>query len=137
MAGLVVAMQDSLALIRSNGRWRLEQRFIGHNPVCVAADPGRLERLYCGTWNEELWASDDAGANWHPAGPGIRYDRIMAVAVSPIERRGGYGVVYAGTELSALFRSEDGGRPGSSDRRCWTCRRGRRGATHPGPRRTT
>jgi hypothetical protein len=101
-------MQDALAVFRGNCRWQLDLRFTEHKPVCVAADPGRPERLYCGTWNEGLWASDDGGASWHPAGPGIRHDRIMAVAVSPIERPGGYGVVYAGTEPSALFRSEDG-----------------------------
>jgi hypothetical protein len=33
----------------------------------------------------------------------------MSVAVSGLERVGGYGVVYAGTEPTALFRSEDGG----------------------------
>lgn len=33
----------------------------------------------------------------------------MAVAVSPLERVGDLGVAWAGTEPSALFRSEDGG----------------------------
>jgi photosystem II stability/assembly factor-like uncharacterized protein len=33
----------------------------------------------------------------------------MSVAVSPLEEAGGMGVVWAGTEPSAIFRSEDGG----------------------------
>jgi photosystem II stability/assembly factor-like uncharacterized protein len=109
MSVVVVAMQDALAILRNNGCWHLDERFTAHKPVCVAADNARPERLYCGTWNEGLWASDDAGLTWHAAGPGIRHTRIMAVAVSPIERPGAFGVVYAGTEPSALFRSEDGG----------------------------
>jgi hypothetical protein len=39
----------------------------------------------------------------------IAHLNIMAVAVSTTEYSNGYGVVYAGTEPSALFRSEDGG----------------------------
>lgn len=40
---------------------------------------------------------------------GIAHGRVMSVAVSALERTGDYGVVYAGTEPSAIFRSEDGG----------------------------
>src|SRR5699024_2167756 len=43
-------------------------------------------------------------------GTGITHNRVMSVAVSPTEVRNGYRVVWAGTEPSGLFRSEDGGR---------------------------
>src|SRR5258708_40282165 len=60
---------------------------------------------------------DDAGRSWEPIGDvpfttgkgGIPFGTITAIAVSSAERLGEYGVVYVGTEPSALFRSEDGG----------------------------
>jgi hypothetical protein len=41
--------------------------------------------------------------------PGIAQVDISAVAVSSTERSNGYGVVYVGTEMSHMYRSEDGG----------------------------
>src|SRR5260370_40275671 len=38
------------------------------------------------------------------------HEQVMSVAVSAAEEVGGYGVVYAGTESSAIFRSEDQGK---------------------------
>ena len=40
----------------------------------------------------------------------LLYAEITAVAVSPHQKGNGYGVVYVGTEPSALFSSEDGGK---------------------------
>jgi hypothetical protein len=57
-----------------------------------------------------LWKSDNGGVSWQHVGEGIAYPMVMSVAVSRAERgAGGYGVVWAGTEPSALYRSEDGG----------------------------
>ena len=42
-------------------------------------------------------------------GEGITHPELIAVAVSLTERAGGYGVVYAGTSPTAVYRSEDGG----------------------------
>lgn len=91
------------------GRWDVSAQLEGKALECVAADPLRPERVYCGTRGEGLWRSDDAGASWKPVGEGIRYADITSVAVSPVERAGDDGVVYAGTEPTALFRSDDGG----------------------------
>jgi hypothetical protein len=110
MTSLFVAMADTLAVVRRrNGHWQADLQLTEMPVQCVAADPLRPERLYCGTFGKGLWRSDDAGASWQPVGEGIPYAQIMAVAVSTLERAGGYGVVWAGTEPSALFRSEDGG----------------------------
>src|SRR5258708_27470428 len=78
-------------------------------PQCLAIDPQRPERVYSGTFDQGLWRSADAGNTWEPVGEGITHQRVLSVAVSPMERVGGYGVVFAGTEPSSIFRSEDGG----------------------------
>lgn len=76
---------------------------------CLAADPHRPQRIYCGTFDAGLWCSDDAGISWLPVEGMWAHKAVMSVAVSPLEEQNGVGVVWAGTEPSALFRSEDGG----------------------------
>jgi BNR/Asp-box repeat protein len=106
---LLIAMQDALLVADGHDdRFDAREELWGRNPQCLAADPGNTSRIYCGTAAHGLWASDDGGTSWRrleslPAG------QVTAVAVSPIERRNGYGVVYAGTEPSAVFWSDDGG----------------------------
>ena len=110
MVRLYVAMGEGLAIVsRQNSGWRIEPTLDGQATQCITADPLRPERLYCGTFGEGLWFSGDGGASWEPVGEGIPHAEVMAVAVSRLERMGGYGVVWAGTEPSALYRSEDGG----------------------------
>jgi len=111
MVTLYVATGDALVVAgRPNGRWQADLQLVGVPTQCIAVDPLGGPDLYCGTFGQGLWVSHDAGASWHPAGEGIPHADVMAVAVSPRERRGDAGVVWAGTEPSALFRSEDGGR---------------------------
>jgi photosystem II stability/assembly factor-like uncharacterized protein len=117
---LAMARQLMVAT-EENGRWRADVRLEGLQPVCLAADPLRPGRIYCGTWGRGLWRSEDAGHSWRPVGDpvtdwtlssfgdGIPHPHVTAVAVSTAEGAGGLGVVFAGTEPSALFRSEDGG----------------------------
>ena len=77
-------------------------------------------RVYCGTFGRGLWLSDDSGDSWRPIGDSYRYfdfpkedgilhSSITSITISPNEQVNGYGVVYVGTEPSALFRSENGG----------------------------
>lgn len=111
MTRMYVAMGDSLAVVQSTGQtWRMDFRLEGKAAQCVAVDPVRSDILYCGTFGQGLWQSDDGGDTWRPVGPGISHAEVMAVAVSALERSLDRGVVWAGTEPSALFRSEDGGR---------------------------
>jgi photosystem II stability/assembly factor-like uncharacterized protein len=79
-------------------------------PQCVAVDPRDPNRVYVGTFDEGLYATDDGGETWREAWEGIADARVMAVSVSPSHQAGGISVVYAGTEPSNLYRSEDGGR---------------------------
>lgn len=91
------------------GKWTITERETSHELQCLAVDP-EAGRLYAGTFDDGLWLSDDQGKTWQKGGEGIHHDRVLSVAVSPVEKNHGYGVVWAGTEPSALFRSEDGGR---------------------------
>lgn len=111
MTKIFLATGQGVAVIsRRNGRWQAGLELSGRETTCLAADPYRPERVYCGTFGQGLWYSDNGAATWQPAGAGISHDQVMSVAVSAAERSGPYGLVWAGTEPSALFRSEDGGR---------------------------
>ncbi len=110
MTNILAALSDSLLRLQGQqGHWQVQRHLEGLPTQCLAADPLRPERLYCGAFGQGLWMSADAGRSWQPAGEGIRSPQIMSVAVSKTERAGAWGVVYAGTEPSAIYRSEDGG----------------------------
>ncbi len=108
---LYIALENALAVIEQrNGQWMTDLQLVGRDTQCVAVDPLRHEWVYCGSFDQGLWQSDDGGKSWRHVGEGITHKQVMSVAVSATERVGEHGVVYAGTEPSALFRSEDGGR---------------------------
>lgn len=95
---ILVATRDAV-LLADPGDDRLRPADgVDRRPTCLAAgpDPGRA---WCGTVDGVL-RSDDGGASWTLAG--LEGEEVTAVAVAP-------GVLYAGTEPSALFRSDDGG----------------------------
>lgn len=77
---------------------------------CVALDPRDPNRVYVGTFDRGLYASPNGGGSWYPDEHGLEDRRVMAVAVSPSHQESGRSVVYAGTEPSNLYRSEDAGR---------------------------
>lgn len=105
MSTLVIAMEPALLIARRSSKWLVEEHLKGESPESLAIDPENPAHVYCGTWGNGLWRSDDAGRTWDPVGAGIAHGAITAVAVSPTER----SAVYAGTEPSAVFRSENGG----------------------------
>ncbi|MCJ8008545.1 WD40/YVTN/BNR-like repeat-containing protein [Lederbergia wuyishanensis] len=105
-----VARSSVFKVQKTDSVWGLIEMRTAHEFYCLAVDPTRRERLYAGTFNDGLWISDDGGLTWEPAGKGIFHDRVLSVAVSPTEVINGYSVVWAGTEPSELFRSEDGGK---------------------------
>ncbi len=76
---------------------------------CVAVDPRDPNRVYVGTFDDGLYATDDAGQTWREAWHGVADRRVPAVSVSPSHVQDGVSVVYAGTEPSNLYRSEDAG----------------------------
>jgi photosystem II stability/assembly factor-like uncharacterized protein len=89
---------------------RPEMRLTGSGARCLAADAADPRRVYVGTIDRGVFVSADAGETWGEAGPGIAEPRVLSLAVSPSHREAGSSVVYAGTEPSNLYRSEDGGR---------------------------
>lgn len=111
MSILYVAIEKALAVIRQhNGEWGVDLHLTGSQPQCVAVDPSHHEHVYCGTFDQGLWQSSDSGNSWQHVGEGITHQQIMSVAVSATEQVRGYGVVYAGTEPSAIYRSEKQGK---------------------------
>ena len=117
MTVLFVAVRDSLLVVSDvDGRWAAERSVPAKSRLmCVTTDPRHAERVYCGTASEGLWRSDDLGRTWKRVGEGVLHERVTAVSVSATERgAGGHdaareSVVYAGTEPTALYRSDDGG----------------------------
>lgn len=110
MTTLYIAAEKALVVARQRrGEWDIDFQLTGTQPQCLAADPLHPEYLYCGTFDQGLWQSSDAGATWKRTGEGITSEMVMSVAVSKLEQAGNRGIVYAGTEPSMLFRSENQG----------------------------
>jgi len=110
MTKLYIVLEQTLAVVSQHGQgWKVETQLAGNNTQCIAVDPLRPEYVYCGTFGQGLWRSRNAGRTFEQVGAGITHNQITSVAVSETERTGDTGIVYAGTEPSALFRSEDGG----------------------------
>ena len=79
-------------------------------PQCLAFDSKNPGRAYCGTFGNGLLKTDDRGQSWTNTGKDvISSSQIMSVAVSPMNGGKRFNRVYAGTEPSALYISNDGG----------------------------
>ncbi|MFC9975424.1 WD40/YVTN/BNR-like repeat-containing protein [Spirillospora sp. NPDC127200] len=123
---LVIGTRKGLVTARSRGgrtAWETDPLAFTSTPVtAIAADPadGRvLAAVDSPFWGVSLVESTDRGRTWSepareaedapiafPASAGASLAGIWQLAFSPTEP----GVVYAGVEPAALFRSEDGGR---------------------------
>ena len=105
MTTINVALEDGLLIARGrNGRWEAEPRMEGMNLLCLAVDPAHPERVWCGSVGAGAWRSHDGGVSWRTAGEALTAMDVSALAVGPNE-----GVVYAGIDPSAMWRSEDSG----------------------------
>lgn len=100
---IYLATDRGLNVISGAGEnWRGETRLKGKHVYCVAAARDGSQRVYCGTFGEGVFCSDDSGVAWRPCGR-LENNNVMSLAL------GEDGSVYAGTEPSALFRSNDAG----------------------------
>lgn len=101
---------DVVRLTSANGDgWQVDALLTGVGAQCLAIDPRDRRHLYAGTFDHGLFVSHDGGERWQQAGEGIPHGRVLSVAVSPSARVDGRGIVFAGTEPSSIYRSEDGG----------------------------
>lgn len=111
MAKLYIALERALAIAEQRGAdWDVRIQLEELPAQCVAVDTLHPEYVYCGTFGRGLWRSRDAGLLWEQVGNGVIQPQVTSVAVSKTEQgKGDASVVYAGTEPSAFYRSEDGG----------------------------
>ena len=109
MVGIVVVTRAALLIARRASTWTIDEHLGGRSPECVAVDLRGPTQVYCGTARAGLFRSRDSGRNWEPVGPGIDHPMVTAVDVGHAEQADGFGIVYAGTEPSAVFRSDTGG----------------------------
>jgi photosystem II stability/assembly factor-like uncharacterized protein len=109
VVGIVVVTRAALLIAWRTSTWTINAHLGGRSPECVAVDPRSPAQVYCGTAHDGLFRSRDSGRNWEPAGLGIDHTMITAVAVGHAGQANGFGIVYAGTEPSAVFRSDNGG----------------------------
>lgn len=111
---MVIARDDALLVAsaadgQEYGGWAVQAHLREGSPLCLAKDPNRPSRLYCGTFGNGVWRSDDGGKSWVWIGQGLPRGRVTAIAVSALEQTPAHGFIYVGTDPSAVFVSHDGG----------------------------
>jgi photosystem II stability/assembly factor-like uncharacterized protein len=103
MVRLYATTGESVArLDEANGSWNVELSLSGSRAVCLAVDPRDPDTVYVGLGDDGVRKSSDGGRTWVESG--LAGEQVFSVAVSAAD-----SAVYAGTEPSALYRSDDGG----------------------------
>jgi photosystem II stability/assembly factor-like uncharacterized protein len=103
MARLYAATGDGIARLDEAGEaWKVALSLAGSGAQCLALDPADPETLYAGLREEGVRRSRDGGRNWVDCK--LPEPAVFSLAVSAAD-----GSVYAGTEPSRLFRSDDRG----------------------------
>jgi photosystem II stability/assembly factor-like uncharacterized protein len=100
---LYAATGDAVARVdESNGAWSTALSLQAAGAQCLGVDPGSPDTVYVGLRAGGVRSTPDAGRTWLDCG--LHDAAVFSVAVSAAD-----GAVYAGTEPSALYRSDDGG----------------------------
>ena len=100
---LYAATGDSVAVLaEADGHWDVELSLEGSGAQCLVVDPADPQTVHVGLRGGGLRRTSDGGRTWSDCG--LPAKDVFSVAVSPVD-----GVVYAGTEPSALYRSDDRG----------------------------
>jgi photosystem II stability/assembly factor-like uncharacterized protein len=100
---LYAATGDSVArLDETDGSWSVQLSLAGSGAQCLAVDPTDSDTVYVGLADGGVRRSSDGGGTWVDCG--LPAPQVFSVAVSAAA-----GAVYAGTEPSALYRSDDHG----------------------------
>jgi hypothetical protein len=100
---LYAATGDGIArLDEERGEWRLESSLGGSGAQCLTVDPHDPDTLYAGLRERGVRRTQDGGQSWVDCG--LPEPGVFSLAVSAAN-----GAIYAGTEPSRLFRSDDRG----------------------------
>jgi photosystem II stability/assembly factor-like uncharacterized protein len=103
VARLYAATGDAIARLEENGNvWTVQQFLRGSGAQCLAVDPLVPDTVYAGLRAEGVRRTDDGGRSW--AECPLPEQAVFSLAVSAAD-----GAVYAGTEPSRLFWSDDRG----------------------------
>jgi hypothetical protein len=100
---LYAATGDGIVRLDEAGEAWTAHRFLsGSGAHCLAADPADPDTVYAGLREGGVRRSVDGGRSWTDCG--LPEPGVFSLAVSAAD-----GAVYAGTEPSRLFRSDDRG----------------------------
>lgn len=103
MVRLYVATGDGIVrLDEADAAWTVEVSLPGSDAQCLAVAPGDRDNVYAGLREGGVRRSVDGGWTWEDCG--LPEPSVFSIAVSAAD-----GAVYAGTEPSRLFRSDDQG----------------------------
>jgi photosystem II stability/assembly factor-like uncharacterized protein len=103
MARLYAATGDAIArLDEDDGGWRTALSLTGSGAQCLALDPSDPDVVYAGLREHGARRTTDGGGSWVDCG--LPSTGVFSLAVSAAD-----GAVYAGTEPSTLYRSDDRG----------------------------
>ena len=103
MARLYAATGDGIVrLDEAGGPWISELSLAGSGAQCLAVDQRDPDTLYAGSSAQGVWRTQNGGRSWVDCA--LPEPSVLLAAVSPAD-----GSIYAGTEPSRLFRSDDRG----------------------------
>jgi photosystem II stability/assembly factor-like uncharacterized protein len=103
MARLYAATGDGIVrLDEADGAWTVERFLDGSGAQCLAVDPHDPDTVYAGLRERGVQQTRDGGRSWTDCA--LPEPGVFSLAVSAVD-----GAVYAGTEPSRLFRSDDRG----------------------------
>ena len=126
---LMIGTRKGLWIGRSDGErreWSIDGPYLPLMEVysCMIDTRGERPRLLAGaslSWTgPQVFSSDDLGKTWQehpigfPEGSDASVERVWQLAPGPED-----GVVYAGTEPGAIFRSTDNGETFSLEQQLW------------------
>src|SRR6476620_6999751 len=103
MARLYAATGDGIARLDAAAEaWTVELSLSGSGAQCLAVDPADPDVGFAGLREDGVRRSADGGRSWIDCE--LPEPGVFSLAVSVAD-----GAVYAGTEPSRLFRSDDKG----------------------------
>lgn len=103
MARLYAATGDAIARLDETGdAWTVELFLRGSGAQCLAVDPNDPNTVYAGLREDGVRRTRDGGHTWVDCA--LPAPGVFSLAVGAAD-----GAVYAGTEPSRLFRSDDRG----------------------------